>query len=88
MKYMRKKFRKEISISHAFFLEQTSFDTIKLRLPNQKYYLHMTLDEPETFTSKNALRRVLSQESQGAWIEEKNGKLRYFVDKGWVFSKK
>ncbi len=72
---------------HDFFLEQTSFDTVKLRFPNEKYYIHLTLDEPEEFFSKNALRRVLSQESQGAWIEEKNGKQRYFIDNGWVFSR-
>jgi hypothetical protein len=72
---------------HLFFLKNTSFDTIKLRFPKEKYYIHFTLDEPEEFASKIALRRVLSQESQGAWVEEKNGKQRFFVDKGWVFSK-
>jgi hypothetical protein len=71
---------------HSFFLKHTSLDTVKLRLPNEKYYLHFTLDEPERFTTKQALRRVISRESQGAWIEEKNGKQRYFVDKGWFFS--
>lgn len=72
---------------HDFFLKYSNYDTVKLRFPNEKYYLHLTFDEPDVFTSKQALQRMLSQESNGTWIEEKNNKQRYFIDKGWVFSK-
>ncbi|MBP7074276.1 MAG: hypothetical protein KBA81_02710 [Rhabdochlamydiaceae bacterium] len=78
--------RRTMESIHQFFLKQPSLDTVKLRLPNEKYYLHLTLDEPEKFTTKKALRRVLAQESSGAWIEKKDGKKRYFVDTGWLFS--
>jgi hypothetical protein len=72
---------------HQFFLNHSLIDTVKLCFKNTSYYLHFTLDEPEKFASKEALRRILSQETDGAWIEEKNGKQKYFVDNGWVFSK-
>ena len=78
--------RRTLENIHQFFLKQPSLDTVKLCLPNEKYYLHLTFDEPEKFTTKQALRRVLAQESSGAWIEQKDGKKRYFVDTGWLFS--
>ncbi|MBP7074274.1 MAG: hypothetical protein KBA81_02700 [Rhabdochlamydiaceae bacterium] len=68
--------RHSLESIHQFFLRHTQLDTIKLRLPNEKYYLHLTFDEPETFTTKQALRRVLAQESSGTWIEKKDSKLR------------
>ena len=74
---------------HQFFLKEyrsEKLDSVKLHINDEKYYLHFTLDEPEKFTSKRALRSVLSKENEGAWVEEKNGKHRYFIEKGWLFS--
>jgi YHS domain-containing protein len=71
---------------HEFLFTETKLDTVKLCHQGKKSYVHFTLDEIETFTSKKALRRTLSQESNGAWIEKRDGKKKYFVDNGWLFS--
>ncbi|MBP7074733.1 MAG: hypothetical protein KBA81_05040, partial [Rhabdochlamydiaceae bacterium] len=71
---------------HEFFFTETKLDTVKLCHQGKKSYVHFTLDEIETFSSKKALRRILSQESEGAWIEKRDGKKKYFVDNGWLFS--
>jgi serine/threonine protein kinase len=71
---------------HEFFFTETKLDTVKLCYQGKKSYVHFSIDEIETFTSKKALRRTLSQESEGAWIEKRDGKKKYFVDNGWLFS--
>jgi hypothetical protein len=71
---------------HEFFFTETKLDTVKLCHQGKKSYVHFSIDEIETFTSKKALRRILSQESEGAWIEKRDGKKKYFVDNGWLFS--
>ncbi len=68
---------------HAFFKEKC-FDTVKLCQNEKKEYLLFIDHQVEIFDSKTALRKTLSQENRGAWIEEKEGKKRYFVDDtGW-----
>jgi len=66
---------------HAFFQEKC-FDTVRLCQGGKKSYVHF--GEDEIFYTKKELRKTLSHESGGAWIEEKDGKKRYFVDdSGW-----
>ncbi|NGX61758.1 MAG: hypothetical protein K940chlam9_01247 [Chlamydiae bacterium] len=64
------------------YLSSLPFDLIKI-VEEQKttYHYHSV-----SYSSKQNLRKALSRESRGAWIELSQGKARYFVDKGWIFS--
>ncbi len=65
---------------------QTSLTPIyvpkKLLIDGQKKY---SLNSEEVYQTKEAYRRALSLESGGAWIEEKAGKKRHFVDRSSFF---
>ncbi len=66
------------------FFSENSVDTVKTFQAGVKTYTHFNGEDVQTFRTKKALRRALSQESGGAWVEKKEGKMRYFVDKsGW-----
>jgi len=68
---------------HEFFQRQP-FDTVKLSQDGKREYLNFTNEEVRVFDSMKTLRKTLSQENDGAWIEEKDGKKRYFIDdSGW-----
>lgn len=70
---------------HTFF-QKRPFDTVKFSQKGKKSFIHFHIDGIEHFDSKRALRKALSQEWRGAWVEEKSGKTRYFVDKSSWFN--
>jgi len=75
--------QKHTPAGKEFFL-QNSVDTVKSFQAGVKTYTHFDGEDVQTFHTKKVLRRALSRESGGAWIEEKEGKMRYFIDdSGW-----
>ncbi|NGX61993.1 MAG: hypothetical protein K940chlam9_01486 [Chlamydiae bacterium] len=65
---------------HNYLQKTTSFDTIKICLERESYYLHFSPEESQVFPNKQALRRNLSRETGGAWAENKGGLIRYFIE--------
>ncbi len=57
----------------------------KIFKEGKKQYVHRVEDNRQIYHNKKAYRRALSKESGGAWIEEKVGKKRYFVDQSSWF---
>ncbi len=59
----------------------TEYDTLKVVADGKKHYEH----DSKIYATKRALRRALSSEYGGCWIEMKEGKRRYFIDESsWL----
>lgn len=85
--FRRKTYTGSLDWIQKFFLENTDYETVKLCTGKKRSYLHYTLDSIETYASKQDLRQILSQESGGAWIEQKGKAKRFFVmEKGWFIN--
>jgi hypothetical protein len=67
------------------FRDQKEFDAIKFSDDAQKFYAF--LPKVEIYSTKSSLRAALAKNSDGAWIEKKGDKSRYFVEENrWLGS--
>jgi len=64
---------------NEFFRDNTEFSTLKFICDGHKHYIHYAQNQIHYYFALWALRADISEESGGSWVEEKNGKSRYFV---------
>ncbi len=69
------------------YLKSSSlFDVIKIEEETRSYFLQLTESGFERYETRASLRKALSRETGGAWVEFSGKKVRYLMDKGWIFS--
>ncbi|NGX62238.1 MAG: hypothetical protein K940chlam9_01733 [Chlamydiae bacterium] len=71
---------------HEYLKSSCHFDMIKVVEETKSYFLHRSENGFERYETRGSVRKALSREAGGAWVELSGKKVRYFLDKGWIFS--
>ncbi|NGX60860.1 MAG: hypothetical protein K940chlam9_00333, partial [Chlamydiae bacterium] len=71
---------------HEYLRSSCLFDTIKVMEETKSYFLHRSENGFERYETRGSLRKALTCEIGGAWVEFSGKKVQYFIDKGWIFS--
>ncbi|NGX62239.1 MAG: hypothetical protein K940chlam9_01734 [Chlamydiae bacterium] len=71
---------------YDYLRSSSLFDVIKIEEEARSYFLRRTETGFEEYATQGNLRKALSRETGGAWVELSGKKVRYLMDKGWIFS--
>ncbi|NGX62408.1 MAG: hypothetical protein K940chlam9_01905, partial [Chlamydiae bacterium] len=71
---------------HEYLRSSCPFDVIKVVEETKTYFLHRSENGFEQYETRGSLRKALARKIGGAWVEFSGKKVRYLVDKGWIFS--